>query len=149
MPESTSKYDESYDELAYNYCLLGATDAKLGDFFGVTEQTINNWKGAHPSFFESLKKGKAMADAMVAKSLFERATGYSHPEAKIFNNNGEEMIVDTVKHYAPDPTAAIFWLKNRQPSMWRDKQDLSLGNIDGQPLKTESSIVFNPVGPDA
>ena len=41
---------------------------------------------------------------------------------------------------------AIFALKQFG---WTDKQDLSLGNIDGQPLKTESSIVFNPVGQDA
>lgn len=141
-----TKYDPSFDELAYNYCLLGATDAQLANFFGVTEQTVNNWKIAQPTFFESLKKGKSMADAMVAKSLFGRATGYEHPEDKIFNNNGEPMIVPTVKHYPPDPTAAIFWLKNRQPDKWRDKQDISLGNTDGQPFKTESQIVFNPVG---
>jgi hypothetical protein len=27
----------------------------------------------------------------------------------------------------PDTTAQIFWLKNRQKSAWRDKQDLGLG----------------------
>jgi hypothetical protein len=27
---------------------------------------------------------------------------------------------------APDTTAAIFWLKNRQPSQWRDKQEVEL-----------------------
>lgn len=63
MPESTSKYKAEYDELAYNYCLLGATDAQLANFFGVKEQTINNWKNKHKSFFESLKKGKDSADA--------------------------------------------------------------------------------------
>ena len=25
------------------------------------------------------------------------------------------------KHYPPDSTAAIFWLKNRQPKVWRDR----------------------------
>jgi len=28
-----------------------------------------------------------------------------------------------VKQYPPDPTSAIFWLKNRQPKIWRDKQE--------------------------
>jgi hypothetical protein len=28
-----------------------------------------------------------------------------------------------VEHVAPDTTAAIFWLKNRRPDLWRDKQD--------------------------
>lgn len=44
-------------------CLLGATDKELGDFFNVTEQTINNWKKDFPSFFESIKRGKIDADA--------------------------------------------------------------------------------------
>ncbi len=26
-----------------------------------------------------------------------------------------------IKHYPPDPAAAIFWLKNRQPKRWRDR----------------------------
>lgn len=117
-----SDYRDEYCTLAYNYCLLGATDAKLAEFFGVTETTINNWKLKHPEFIESINKGKHQADATVAQSLFNRATGYSHPETKIATFNGE--ITDTkdvIKHYAPDPTAAIFWLKNRQPELWRDK----------------------------
>lgn len=37
-------YREEYNEQAYKLCLLGATDAELGDFFNVTEQTINNFQ---------------------------------------------------------------------------------------------------------
>ncbi len=52
-------------------CRLGATDKKLGDFFGVSEQTINAWKKAHPSFLESLKHDKDYADAEVADKLYK------------------------------------------------------------------------------
>lgn len=117
-----TSYDDSYADLAYKFCLLGATDAKLAEFFGVQESTINNWKQKHPEFMESIKRGKTQADAEVASSLYHRALGYSHPETKIATADG--MITDTkefTKHYAPDPTAAIFWLKNRQPEMWREK----------------------------
>ncbi len=119
-----TKYKKEYDELAYNYCLLGAVDATLAEFFGVTETTINNWKIAHPNFFESIKRGRVHADAKVAASLFGRATGYSHQEEKVFNNQGEIITHQTIKHYAPDPTSMIFWLKNRQPELWRDKQEV-------------------------
>lgn len=51
-------FKEEYVELAYKYCLLGATDKDLAQFFEVTETTINNWKNDHPEFFESIKKGK-------------------------------------------------------------------------------------------
>jgi hypothetical protein len=29
-----------------------------------------------------------------------------------------------VKHVAPDTTAQIFWLKNRRPEEWRDRQEI-------------------------
>ena len=122
--EKNSKYKPEYDQLAYNYGLLGATDKQLAEFFGVTETTINNWKNDHPSFFESLNQSKSQADAMVAQSLYHRALGYSCVETKIATYEGQ--ITDTkdvVKHYPPDSTSAIFWLKNRQPKLWRDKTE--------------------------
>lgn len=127
--EKNSKYKPEYDELAYNYALLGVTDKQLAEFFDVSEVTINEWKKVHPSFLKSLKDGKSIADAQVAKSLFKRALGCSHPETKIATRDGQ--ITDTLdveKHYAPDPTAAIFWLKNRQPEIWRDKKEVSFDN---------------------
>ena len=132
--EKNSKYKEEYNELAYNYALLGVTDKQLAEFFSVAESTINLWKIEHPTFSESLKRGKGQADAMVAKSLFNRALGYSHPETKIATRDGQ--ITDTLdveKHYAPDPTAAIFWLKNRQPDIWRDKKEIVMDNTSVTP----------------
>lgn len=117
-------YLEEYNEQAKKLCLLGATDKELADFFDVAESTINLWKKAHPEFSESIKEGKLQADANVSERLYSRAMGYSHPEDKIFNNAGSEMVVKTIKHYPPDTAAAIFWLKNRRPDNWRDKQEI-------------------------
>lgn len=117
-------YKVAYNKQAYKLCLLGATDKDLADFFEVKEQTINNWKKSHPKFFESIKKGKQSADTDIAESLYKRAKGYSHKAVKIFNEDGKPMIVPYTEHYAPDTTAAIFWLKNRKPDLWRDKQEI-------------------------
>ena len=125
-----SDFKEEYVEQAYNYALLGATDVQMASFFDTTEQTLNNWKKSFPEFFESIKKGKALADAKVAESLYHRANGYSHPETKVFNNQGEIVTFDVTKQYAPDPTAAIFWLKNRQPELWRDRQENVNQNVE-------------------
>lgn len=119
-----SKFKEEYTEQLKVLCRLGATDKDLAEFFKVTEQTINNWKKAKPEFFEALKNAKDEADEKVEKSLFQRATGYQHEEDKIFNANGEPLIVPTVKRYPPDTVAAIFWLKNRKPEQWREKQEI-------------------------
>ena len=118
-----SKYKPEYCEQAGKLCLLGATDKQIADFFGVAESTLNLWKEKHPELSESLKETKIHADKQVERSLYERATGYKHAEDKVFNNNGEPLIVPTTKHYPPDTTAAIFWLKNRQPDKWRDKTE--------------------------
>jgi hypothetical protein len=116
-----SKFKPEYVEQAEKLCKLGATDAEIADFFGVAESTLNLWKKRHPEFSKSLKKGKLEADATVADRLFKRATGYSHQAEKIFNNDGEIVRAEYIKHYPPDTTACIFWLKNRQPDKWRDK----------------------------
>ncbi len=135
-----SKYKAEYVEQAYKLCLLGATDKDMADFFEVDEATINRWKESHKEFCESLKKGKMMADATVASKLFHRAIGYEHPEIITATHQG--TITDTLevtKHYPPDTTAAIFWLKNRQSKEWRDKQQTELTGEDGTPL----NVTFN------
>jgi hypothetical protein len=134
-------YREEYNEQAYKLCLLGATDKNLADFFEVTETTINNWKTDYPKFFESIKKGKEIADANVADRLYQRAMGYTHPELITATFQGK--ITDTMeveKHYPPDPTAAIFWLKNRQKERWRDKQEQEISNPPGESFKVTQDI---------
>lgn len=114
-------YKPEYNEQARKLCLLGYTDVELADFFEVCEATIHNWKKDHDGFLESIKAGKEIADAEVAASLYERACGYSHDEDKVFNHQGEPLIVKTRKHYPPDPTSAAIWLNNRQRARWKQK----------------------------
>jgi hypothetical protein len=104
----------------------GFTDREISICLNVTEQTFNNWKKANQKFFESLKSWKAEADEKVEKSLYERAQGYSHPDTWVGQYQGEIITKDIVKHYPPDATSMIFWLKNRQPAKWRDKQEVEL-----------------------
>ena len=120
-----SEYREEYAEQALKLCLLGATDKEIAEFFSVSEQTLNSWKKKFPQFLESLKKGKAVADANVASRLYSRAIGYDARATKFATNEGK--ITDKgeyIEHSPPDTTAAIFWLKNRQPGKWRDKKEV-------------------------
>jgi hypothetical protein len=127
MSGRPTDYKEEYDGQARKLCLLGATDKEMGDFFEVSEQTINAWKTAHPTFLESIKEGKDRADSNVADRLYQRAMGFEHDseEIKVVLNQVER--VKTRKIYPPDTIAAIYWLKNRQKDKWRDKteQDVS------------------------
>lgn len=132
-----SKYQPEYAEQARKLCLLGSTDAELADFFEVAESTLNLWKLNHPEFSESIKKGKTQADAEVADRLYQRAMGYEHPEVDIRVIDHAIVQTPITKIYAPDPTAAIFWLKNRQRGKWRDKIEQEVTGADGGPVQFE------------
>ncbi|MCO1336452.1 hypothetical protein MO867_19140 [Microbulbifer sp. OS29] len=134
MARRTS-YKEEFAEQAEKLCKLGLTDKELGEFFEVTEQTINNWKNKHPEFFESIKRGKNLADANVAESLFRRACGYSHEAVKIMQHNGNPIVQEYTEHYPPDTTACLAWLHNRQREKWQRNPDPAGGGADIPPTK--------------
>lgn len=148
MAGRPTKYQAEYAEQAYKLCLLGATDAKLADFFGVSEATVNTWKTAHPEFLESITRGKDAADAEIASALFHRAKGYSHPEVDIRVVASEIVQTPLVKHYPPDTPAASLWLRNRQPALWRDKVDMEHTGANGGAIQVERTVRFvKPAAP--
>lgn len=116
-----SSFKPEFVEQAFKLALLGATDPQVANFFHITERTVNNWKEAHPEFLQALKAGKEQADAEIAGKLYHRAMGYSHDAVKIMQYEGEPVIVPYTERFPPDTTAAIFWLKNRRPDLWRDR----------------------------
>jgi len=135
-----SLYKSEYDEQARKLCLLGATDPELADFFGVNIDTIYEWKNVHDSFSDAIKRGKIQADSNVADRLYQRAMGYEHAEVDIRVVNQEIIKTPITKIYAPDPTAAIFWLKNRQRAKWRDKVESEITGADGADLMAGITI---------
>lgn len=133
-----SKYRDTFAKQAEKLCALGATDEDLADFFEVGIRTIANWKAQHEEFLQALKGGKDQADDRVERSLYQRAVGYSFDSEKVFNNKGEIVRARIREHTPPDVTAQIFWLKNRRPELWREKQNVELTGKDGGPVETAS-----------
>lgn len=136
-----SRYKPEFAEQARKLCRLGATDVELADFFGVDESTITRWKAAHDEFCMSIKDGKILSDAEVADKLFHRALGYCHEAEKIMVVAGQVERVPYIERYPPDTAAAIFWLKNRQRSRWRDKpQDADDDDTTPSPVKVTVNV---------
>jgi hypothetical protein len=131
-----SAYKAVYAKMAYRHCLLGATNVELGKLFSVSAQTIDAWMKAHPKFLDAIKAGREDADSRVARALYHRAIGYSHPAVKILSVSGgpgagssiEE--VPYIEHYPPDTKAAQLWLNNRQPERWRDRREVEMTVVD-------------------
>lgn len=118
-------YRAEFPEQARKLCQLGATDVEIADFFEVSVRTIANWKAAHEEFLQALKVGKEAADDRVERSLYQKAVGYTFEAVKIFPGTSESgpVYAPYREHVPPSDTAGIFWLKNRRPDAWRDKQD--------------------------
>jgi hypothetical protein len=129
-------FKEEYCEQAAKLCALGATDIEIADFFEVNIATLYRWKIQFPSFCEVIKVAKEAADTRVERSLYQKALGYEQDEVKIFMpaNSAEPVYAPFRAKIAPDTTAAIFWLKNRQTAKWRDIKAVELTGADGGPL---------------
>jgi len=131
------RYRADYCAQAAKLCALGAGEDDIAAFFGITRATLDAWKERHDGFRAVLDEAASDADRDVERSLYERATGYSHPEDKVFANAGKPLVVATTKHYPPDPTSMMFWLKNRQPARWRDKVEHQVGGRGGGAITVE------------
>lgn len=114
-----TKYDpEKLDAIKVAYS-LGITDKDLAALLDVNPDTIYNWDSIHPEFSETRKKAKENADFLVEQSLFKRACGFTRKIDRV----GKDEVFQCEEEVPPDTTACIFWLKNRRPSKWRDRQE--------------------------
>ncbi len=122
----------------------GLTDEQIAKNMNINVATLYRYKQNYCEICEALKRGKEVVDTEVENALLKRALGYSYKETtkeRVMNpRTGEyELIVtkEVTKEVVPDTTAQIFFLKNRRPDIWRDKQNVELSG------KTQTEVV-NP-----
>lgn len=116
----------------------GLTDEQIANNIGISVSCLNNWKNKYVEILESLKRGKEVIDRQVENALLKRALGYEYTETtREYIPELDEMKTTkkVTKQVAPDTTAQIFWLKNRKPEKWRDKQEYedktAIDKLDG------------------
>ncbi len=118
----------------------GLTDDQIAKNCGVSRSTLAQWKISFPDISDALKKGKEIVDYEVENALLKRALGYDVEETKEEDSDKDGYKSITTKRHIPaDPTAAIFWLKNRRPDKWRDRRD---GSGASQEEQAEAIEVF-------
>jgi hypothetical protein len=123
-----SNHSSDLCERAHNYCLLGATNDELAEFFGVSPRTVDNRIAVHPEFTDAVHRGRAVTDAVVVRALFDRALsdrakGHSHQVSRTTLYRGKEQTVTNTVSYPPDTQACMFWLRNRQREYWLAKAE--------------------------
>lgn len=102
----------------------GLTNEQIAHNMGVHRATLNKWQKQADDIDNALKRGKEVSDREVENALFKNAVGFHYTEEQL-TDTGE--IVQVSKYHKPNTTAQIFWLKNRKPSVWRDKQNIEHG----------------------
>ena len=110
----------------------GLTDEQIAQNVGISRSTLNAWKTKYSDISDTLKRGKEYfekLDEYMNKYRFE------HPEAtdselmlakEQFPQTKMILSERKVKEVVPDVTAQIFWLKNRKPDKWREKQEIEV-----------------------
>lgn len=76
----------------------GLTDEQIADKCKINVATLYRWKNKHCEICEALKKNKDIVDYEVENALLDQAR-------------------------KGNITAIIYWLNNRRPDQWRNKQD--------------------------
>lgn len=124
-----SKYNpETFPLLAEGYARNGLNDKQIAKNLGITFQSYYAYQHKHIEFFEAIKRGKRPVDTEVENALLKRAIGYEYEEVTEeveYDKNGNvrnTTTKKTIKKVAPDVGAIAFWLKNRRPAEWKDKQ---------------------------
>ena len=79
---------------------MGADLMIAARIVGVSREALRKYCAKNPATALRMDEAKSFADERVVKSLFNKAL-------------------------AGDTTAMIFWLKNRQPTAWRDRRELA------------------------
>jgi hypothetical protein len=123
------KYDsDRHPQIAAALASTGKIEVEIADLMGIAVQTVQLWKKTHPEFATAMREGKEPANQAVEASLYKRACGYEYEETETIAMPGPDgkAVIKTVKkvkkQLAPDTTACIFWLKNRDPQRWCDVQ---------------------------
>lgn len=110
----------------------GLIEKQIAKNMGVAESTLRGWKNRFPEIAEALRKGKEVVDREVENALYKRALGYWVTETETTTySDGTTKTTEKRRHIVPDTTAQIFWLKNRKPDQWREKNDLTLTPSNG------------------
>ena len=126
----------------------GLINEDIANEIGIHPSTLYDWQKKYPEIAEALKRGKDIIDRQVENALLKRALGYEYEEItqeRVIRKDVKgdpaidlhgfpisEMVVTkkVIKQVIPDTTAQIFWLKNRKPKEWRDKQEITSTNLN-------------------
>lgn len=132
----------------------GYINDELAKLMKIAPSTLYEWQNKFSEIAEALKDEKQVADAKVESETYRMATGYYYPEEQAmkvkeesYDDEGrkvtrEKIEIITLNRYKPaEPTVNMFWLKNRRPETWKEKQVVT---VDGTELSIHLEKLKGP-----
>jgi predicted DNA-binding protein YlxM (UPF0122 family) len=113
------------------WCRDGLIMDEIAKNLDIAKSTFFEYIKQYPELSNSIKRNKEEADVVIENELYEKAKGKVMLLNKVKVLNDGTCIDYKEEVYIPgDTTAQIFWLKNRKPKEWRDRQELEhSGNV--------------------
>lgn len=134
-----TKYSKALCTRAKKEARQGLTDEEIAKALGISTSSFYLYISKYSEFSEAIKGGRQSAIAKVTNSLFKRAVGMETIERHLdYTPPGDaggapkvKSIREVKKTLAPDVTAQIFFLKNRDPENWKDSHKVDNTSSDG------------------
>lgn len=120
-------------------CLLDLSEKEIADFFGISRETLVQWKKKYPLEFPDTVG--TSSDAKVLRAFFKRAVGFTYEETHFEKVDSLEVLSVTkngavavpaykkkviLKYIPPDVNAGIFWLCNRRKELFSRTGDIQI-----------------------
>lgn len=142
-----TKWEDIQKKLPYVRALRlkGISEEEVQKVLGICSSTYSKYKKEHPEFKEATEFDRQIADGLVEEALLKLALGYTvkqkkaHKLKKSHYDEREKKveeewieIVEEEQKIPPSLSAQTFWLKNRCPELWNDKDLKKDENEDTQ-----------------
>ena len=103
----------------------GATEQEIAKALGIGYATFRRYKKDSDQLNGILTENRAAADERALGAFYRRVVGTVITEEVSEIIDGELVVVKrTAKEIPPDVQAGQFWLANRMPEMWRNRQSI-------------------------
>jgi len=134
--QTRTRYDAAFTRIAEGVVSrYGYDPANLAAILGVAEETVRKWAENRADFREAVRVGKERFEALrpdaekirlAEEALFQKVIGHQWEETKIVKS--EKGVEETVTRgqIAPDVAAIRYFLKNRCPERWKDRQEVAI-----------------------
>lgn len=139
-----SKFKDSAAEVL-NFIAQGYSNKDAAEKAGIGERTFYDWIRDNPQFSQSVKEAQKQGDIVrinsVEAALLDVARGFEYEEVKTEyesqlnpkTNKYEPTIkkqVRTKKRVIPQTEAIKFYLTNKAPEEWKNRQEHDIPNLE-------------------